>query len=166
MLRTKFLDGQVASIKSIEMLLPLNCFGVVGGSCHGSLAGPEFVARGEVATSKNYPANQARAAQNRTGCGVRLRTSGHWTASEFALFSPRTNAFVGCCSAFPKPNGGIWTGRTCMHGLIRLRRSSSFGIAQMLIPSQSSRTKPWKMARGPQRDCPEFHLHRSMRYEH
>lgn len=72
MLRTKFLDGQVASIKSIEMLLPLNCFGVVGGSCHGSLAGPEFVARGEVATSKNYPANQARAAQNRTGCGVRL----------------------------------------------------------------------------------------------
>ena len=73
MLRTKFLDGQVASIKSIEMLLPLNCFGVVGGSCHGSLAGPEFVARGEVATSKNYPANQARAAQNRTGCGVRLR---------------------------------------------------------------------------------------------
>ena len=73
MLRTKFLDGQVASIKSIEMLLPLNCFGVVGGSCHGSLAGPEFVARGEVATSKNYPANQARAAQNRTGCGVRLQ---------------------------------------------------------------------------------------------
>ena len=83
MLRTKFLDGQVASIKSIEMLLPLNCFGVVGGSCHGSLAGPEFVARGEVATSKNYPANQARAAQNRTGCGVRLHKSNGYQIESF-----------------------------------------------------------------------------------
>ena len=61
MLRTEFPKVQVTVIKSIEILLPLTCFGVVGGSCHGSLAGTEFVARGEVATSKNYPANQARA---------------------------------------------------------------------------------------------------------
>ena len=72
MLRTEFPNGQVAVIKAIEMLLPLTCLGVVCGSCHNDLAGIEFAAGGEVATSRNYPTNQARADLNRTGCGVRL----------------------------------------------------------------------------------------------
>ena len=75
MLRTEFPNGQVAVIKAIEMLLPLTCLGVVCGSCHNDLAGIEFAAGGEVATSRNYPTNQARADLNRTGCGVRLHSA-------------------------------------------------------------------------------------------
>ena len=61
MLGTEFPNGQVTFIKSIEMLLPLTCLGVVCGSCHDGLAGIEFAAGGDVATSRNYPTNQARA---------------------------------------------------------------------------------------------------------
>ena len=57
----KFLNGKVAGVKATKALLPLECLGVVYRSGHGGLVGKKFAVSGDVATSRNYPANQARA---------------------------------------------------------------------------------------------------------
>ena len=56
----KFPNGQIAGIKAPKALLPLECLGVVYRSGHGRLVGMKFAVGGDVATSRNYIANQAR----------------------------------------------------------------------------------------------------------
>ena len=56
----KFLNGKVAGVKATKALLPLECFGFVYRSGHDRLTGMKFAVGGDVATSRNYTANQAR----------------------------------------------------------------------------------------------------------